>query len=130
MSYYFNTVLKNCTLIEAKEKVANELGSHGFGIISEINVSEILKARIDVDFKPYIILGACNPHYAYKALKDEDKIGLFLPCNIVISDESDGSVQVSAIDPSEAMAGVKNENLADFAEEVRQSISSVIKNLK
>ncbi len=129
MSYFFTTIINNCTIKQAKDKIADELKKVGFGIISEINMSGILKKKIDVDFKNYVILGACNPHHAYHALKEEDKIGLFLPCNIVISEEVDGSVQVSAIDPISAMSSVRNEKLEDFAEKVRQSISTVITNL-
>ncbi len=129
MSYFFTTTIDNCTIKQAKDKIADELKKVGFGIISEINVSGILKEKIDVDFKNYVILGACNPHHAYQALQEEDKIGLLLPCNIVISEEADDSVKVSAIDPKSAMSAVQNENLEDFAEKVRQSISTVITNL-
>lgn len=129
MSYYFSTILKNQTLLEAREKVVDELKKEGFGIISEIDISETLKQKIDVDFKKYIILGACNPKFAHDALKQEDKIGLFLPCNLVIAENPDLSIEVSAIDPIVLMKSVENEALEGFAICVRKSISNVIENL-
>ena len=129
MSYYFNKVVKNTGFDEAVEKVTEELKKEGFGVLTEINVSETLKKRIDVDFKKYKILGACNPHFAYKALSSEDKIGVFLPCNVVVEENENGEVEVSAVDPVASMISVKNENLGGLASVVRQKLIRVIDSL-
>jgi uncharacterized protein (DUF302 family) len=130
MSYYFNTTLENISLAEARTKIEDELKKEGFGIISEIDVSKTLKTKIDVDFKEYLILGACNPRFAHQALSEEDKIGLLLPCNVVLSRAGENSIEVSAIDPVASMSAVDNKKLVDFAENVRKSIESVFSRLK
>ncbi|MEE4116049.1 MAG: DUF302 domain-containing protein [Marinilabiliaceae bacterium] len=130
MSYYFNTTLENISLAEARTKIEDELKKEGFGIISEIDVSKTLKTKIDVDFKEYLILGACNPRFAHQALSEEDKIGLLLPCNVVLSRAGENSIEVSAIDPVASMSAVDNKKLVDFAENVRESIKSVFSRLK
>ena len=129
MSYYFNTVLKGKSFEEAIEKVTAELKTEGFGILTEIDVSNTLKNRIGVDFKKYKILGACNPHFAYKALKAEDKIGVFLPCNVVVEENEDGTVEVSVVDPVASMISVNNDALNEFATEIQQKLKRVIGNL-
>ncbi len=129
MSYYFNKVLKNNTFEEAIELVTAELKKEGFGVLTEIDVKETLKKKIDVDFKKYKILGACNPHFAHKALTNEDKIGVFLPCNIIVEENENGEVEVSAVDPLASMSSVKNDNLNEIAGEVRNKLKSVIDNL-
>lgn len=126
MSYYFNTVLKGKSFEEAIEKVTAELKNEGFGILTEIDVTSTLKNRIGADFKKYKILGACNPHFAYKALKAEDKIGVFLPCNVVVEENEDGSVEVSVVDPVASMISVNNEALNEFATEIQQKLKRVI----
>lgn len=129
MSYYFNAVLKGKSFEEALEIVAAELKKEGFGVLTEIDVSATLKSKIDVDFKKYKILGACNPHFAYKALQNEDKIGVFLPCNVVVEENDNGEVEVSAVDPIASMISVGNEHLAEIAAEVQQKMKNVINNL-
>lgn len=99
MSYYFNKILKGKNFDEAVEYTKAELKKEGFGVLTEVNVSETLKNKIDVDFKKYKILGACSPEHAYRALTSEDKIGVFLPCNVVVEELVDGNVEVSAVDP-------------------------------
>ena len=99
MNYYFNKVLIGTSFDEAIEKVGEELKKEGFGILNEIDIKETLKKKIDVDFKKYKILGACHPHFAHKALLSEDKIGLFLPCNVVVEEHENGDVEVSIVDP-------------------------------
>ncbi|MBN2635079.1 MAG: DUF302 domain-containing protein [Prolixibacteraceae bacterium] len=130
MSYYISNVVKNANFDEAVEKVTEELKKEGFGVLTEINVSETLKNRIDVDFKKYKILGACNPQFAYKALSAEDKIGVFLPCNVVVEENDNGEIEVSAVDPIASMISVKNEALGGFATEIREKLVRVIKNLE
>lgn len=130
MSYYFNKVLKDKSFNEAIEQVKSELKKEGFGVLTEIDVKETLKKKIDVDFKKYKILGACHPHYAYKALQNEDKIGIFLPCNVVVEEHENGEVEVSVVDPIASMMAVKNESLGSFAKEIQQKLIKVIENLK
>lgn len=129
MSYYFNKILLGKSFDEAIEQVTAELKKEGFGVLSEIDVKETLKNKIDVDFKKYKILGACNPHFAYKALLSEDKIGVFLPCNVVVEEHENGVVEVSAVDPIASMSPVQNQNLADLASEVQQKLIKVIESI-
>ena len=129
MSYYFNKVLKDKSFDEAIEHVTAELKKEGFGVLTEIDIKKTLKNKIDVDFKKYKILGACNPHFAYKALQSEDKIGLLLPCNVIVEEHENGEVEVSAVDPIASMGTVENENLGDLAVEVQQKLIKVIESL-
>ena len=129
MSYYFNKVLKTKSFDKAIEQVTAELIKEGFGVLTEINVQETLKKKINVDFKKYMILGACNPHYAYKALQREDKIGVFLPCNVIIEEHDNGDVEVSAVNPIASMISIQNESLGDIAVEIQEKLKIVIDNL-
>lgn len=110
---------------EALEKVRAGLGNEGFGILTEIDVQATLKKKLDVDFDKYIILGACNPPAAYKALQSEQDIGLMLPCNVIVYEKED-KVFVSAIRPSVAMAMIDNPDLATVAEDIETRLKSVI----
>lgn len=130
MNYYFNKVLKTRNFDEAIEEVTIALKNEGFGVLTEIDVQQTLKNKIDVDFKKYKILGACNPHFAYKALQNEDKIGVFLPCNVIVEEHENGDVEVSAVDPIASMISVKNESLGSMAMEIQQMMKNVIRNLK
>lgn len=129
MSYYFNKVLTGKSFEEAIDLVTAELKKEGFGVLTEIDVKETLKKKIDVDFKKYKILGACNPHFAYKALSSEDKIGVFLPCNVVVEEHENGTVEVSAVDPVASMNSVKNDTLGALATEVQEKLKRVIAGL-
>lgn len=129
MSYYFSKVLKNTSFEEAIEKVSAELKKEGFGVLTEIDVKETLKKKIDVDFKKYKILGACNPHFAHKVLSKEDKIGVFLPCNVVVEEHENGEVEVSAVDPIASMLAVENKEIEELAKEVQQKLKRVIEGL-
>ena len=129
MSYYFNKVLEGTHFEEAIERVTEALKKEGFGVLTEIDVKETLKKKIDVDFKKYKILGACNPHFAHKALLSEDKIGVFLPCNVIVEEHENGVVEVSAVDPIASMSTVENESLGGLATEVKQKLLNVINNL-
>ncbi len=128
MSYYFNKIV-NEDFDSAVEKVTAKLKEEGFGVLTEIDVKETLKKKLDVDFKKYKILGACNPPFAYKALQSEDKIGIMLPCNVVVEEHSDGKVEVSAVDPVASMQAIKNEKLGAVALEVRDKLKRVIDRL-
>jgi uncharacterized protein (DUF302 family) len=114
---------------EAVAKARAVLKEEGFGVLTEIDVAATLKRKLGVDFRPYRILGACHPESAYAALQAEDKIGLMLPCNVVVQEFGDGGVEVSAIDPVASMAAVENEGLADVAANVRQKLKNVIERL-
>ena len=128
MSYYFSKTLK-IPYDDAIKKVTDELKKEGFGILTEIDVKETLKKKLDVDFQKYRILGACNPSYAYKALQSEDKIGLMLPCNVIVQETPDGQVEVAAIDPIASMQAVDNPELGEVASGVQGKLRKVIDSL-
>lgn len=113
---------------EAVEKVKQELAQEGFGVLTEIDVKKTLKKKLDVDFTDYIILGACNPEFAYKALQTEQEIGLLLPCNFIVYTK-DGEVFVSGILPSSAMSMVENKEMEGISKEVEDKIKKVIDNI-
>ncbi|MDE3183335.1 MAG: DUF302 domain-containing protein [Bacteroidota bacterium] len=128
MSYYFSKTI-NKDFDAAIAHVTEELKKEGFGVLTQIDVQDTLKKKLDVDFKKYRILGACNPNFAYQALQLEDKIGSMLPCNIVVEENLDGTVEVSAVDPVISMSGVKNDSLGAVANQVREKLQRVINNL-
>lgn len=129
MSYYFSKVVKGRDFDEAIEHVTEELKKEGFGVLTVIDVKETLKKKIDVDFKKYKVLGACNPLFAYNALQSEDKIGVLLPCNVVVEEHENGEIEVSAVDPIASMGAVENEALGGLASEVQEKLIKVIENL-
>jgi uncharacterized protein (DUF302 family) len=128
INYYFSKQV-NGNFDEMIEKVTNELQKEGFGIITEINVTETLKKKLNVDFKKYRILGACNPAFAYKALTAEDKIGTMLPCNVIVVEKGEDKVEVSAINPMASMRLIDNPVLTDIAGEVSQKLERVVNSL-
>lgn len=128
MSYHFSKTV-NYTYEKAIERATEELKKEGFGVLTEIDVQDTLKKKINADFHPYKILGACNPHFAYKALTAENKIGTMLPCNVIVQQHPDGKVEVSAVDPVASMSAIKNENLGSVAAEVRAKLKKVIDNI-
>ena len=128
MKYYFSKTV-NLPFDGAVEKVTAELKKEGFGVLTDIDVKQTLKKKLDVDFKNYRILGACNPPFAYKALLVEDKIGTMLPCNVVVQEIEEGQVEVAAIDPVASMEAVANPDLKDVAEEVRGKLKKVVENV-
>lgn len=125
MSYYFSKII-NASFDEAVAKVTVELKEEGFGILTDIDVKATLKKKLDVEFRKYRILGACNPPFAYKALQAEDKIGTMLPCNVIVQEISDGQVEVTAVDPLASMQAVKNPALIKIATEIRNKLKTVI----
>lgn len=125
--YYFATTL-DLSFADAIEKVTGALQVEGFGVLTEIDVRETLKKKIDVDFRPYRILGACNPPFAHKALTAEDKVGTMLPCNVIVQQIDDG-VEVAAVDPLASMMGIDNPALVDIATEVQARLKRVIESL-
>lgn len=128
MTYYLRTVL-DTDFSQAKEQVTEALKQEGFGILTEIDLKQTLKKKLGVDFQEYLILGACNPDLAYEALQKEDKIGVMLPCNVIVQQLPDGSVEVAAIDPEVAMQGVDNPELEPFARNVKAKLQRVIQAL-
>ena len=128
MSYYFTKEL-NISFDEAIVKVTEELKKEGFGILTDIDVKATLKKKMDVEFRPYRILGACNPPFAFQALQAEDKIGTMLPCNVVVQEKAPGKVEVTAIDPVASMAAVDNPNLRTIGEQIREKLKRVIDNM-
>jgi len=114
---------------DAIDGVTVALGKEGFGVLTEIDVKATLQKKLDVDFRPYTILGACNPGFAYKALQAEDKIGAMLPCNVVVQELDDGAVEVAAVDPMASMSAVENDALGGLASEVREILKKVVDSL-
>ena len=125
MSYHFSKTI-DLPFAAAIDATVAALGKHGFGVLTEIDVQATLKKKLDVDFRPYRILGACNPQMAYRALEAEDKIGTMLPCNVVVQELAGGGVEVSAVDPMASMQAIENPALADIAKKVRQMLKDVI----
>jgi uncharacterized protein (DUF302 family) len=111
------------------EKVTAALKEIGFGVLTTIDVRKTLKEKIDYDFKPYIILGACNPHFASKALSMEDKLGVLLPCNVVVIDQGKGQIEVAAMEAAAMIEGIGNPELTQLAVEVSQKIEKMVMNL-
>ena len=128
MSYYFSKVFDS-SFEGMIDRVTERLQNEGFGVLSEIDVQAKLKEKLDVDFRKYRILGACNPGFAHKALLAEDKIGTMLPCNVIVQQLDDGRVEVAAIDPVASMQAIKNDNLGEIASEVRGMLKKVIETL-
>lgn len=128
MSYYFSKTL-GISFDEALMKVTEELKKEGFGILTGIDVKETMKKKMDVDFRKYKILGACNPPLAHKAIQAEDKIGTMLPCNVIVQELSEGKIEVAAIDPVASMQAVENPKLQDVANQVRVKLKRVIDSL-
>jgi uncharacterized protein (DUF302 family) len=128
MKYYFNKTV-NGTFEEVIEKVTKELKKEGFGILTEIDVTATLKKKLDVNFKKYVILGACNPPFAHKALLAEDKIGTMLPCNVIVQEIEAGVIEVAAVNPMASMQAVENEKLNDVASEITAMLENVVEKI-
>ena len=128
MSYYFSKKL-DASFEDAEKRVTEELQKEGFGILTEIDVKATLKKKLDVDFRPYKILGACKPPMAHQALQAEEHIGLMLPCNVLVQDAGEGKIEVAAVDPMASMQAIDNPALADVAGEVRKQLEAVIARL-
>ncbi len=125
MSYSIATTI-DMPFDDAVALTTDALKAHGFGVLTEIDVADTLKRKIDVDFRPYRILGACNPAMAHRALQAEDKIGTMLPCNVVVQEHAPGRVEVAAVDPTASMQAVDNPALAEIAGVVRDDLRRTI----
>jgi uncharacterized protein (DUF302 family) len=129
-AYGFKTTLSNVDYDTAIERVTDELKKEGFGILTQIDVKETLKKKLDFDFRPYVILGACNPPLAKQALESEGQIGLLLPCNVVVQEEDEGQIVVSIADPKTMFTLVDNAAVAPVAEEADSRLRRVIQALE
>ena len=128
MSYYFAKTLA-VAFDEAVRRTIEALKHEGFGIITEIDVKDTFKKKINIDFRSYRILGACNPALAHEALQIEDKVGTMLPCNVVVQDVGGGRTEVAAIDPVASMQAIDNPRLKEAAEQVRSRLRRSIESL-
>jgi uncharacterized protein (DUF302 family) len=127
MSYYFSRIVDD-SFDKAIERITNALQERKFGILTEIDVRETLKKKLDIDFRNYKILGACNPPFAHKALESEDKVGTMLPCNVIVQETADGKTEIAAINPVESMKAIENDELKKIAEEVREMLKEALEN--
>jgi len=125
MEYYFTKII-SAGFDEAVARATEALKTEGFGIVSEIDLNEKFREKLNVDFRKYKILGACNPGFAYKAVQAEEKIGVMLPCNVLIIDKENGTTEITIVDPVASMMAVKNEALGPLAGEVRDKLRKVI----
>jgi uncharacterized protein (DUF302 family) len=128
MNYYL-TKRTSLSFQDTIDRMTSALSEEGFGIVSEIDIKDTLKKKINVDFRNYKIFGACNPGYAHKAIQMEDKIGTLLPCNIIVQEKPDGETEVSAINPLETMSGIDNIKLKVLAYEVGERLKRVLNNI-
>lgn len=128
MTYHFTKAI-DIPFDQAIDVVTEALSKKGFGVLTTIDVQATLKKKLDVEFRPYTILGACNPNFAYQALQHEDKIGTMLPCNVIVQQRDDGKIEVSAVDPVASMQAIDNPKLGSVASEVRALLRQVIESL-
>lgn len=125
MSYYFNKTIAS-DFESVKKRVIEELGKEGFGVLSEIDIKGTFKKKLDIDFRKYQILGACNPHYAHKAIEAEDKIATMLPCNVILQELENGQIEVAAINATASMQAVKNSKVTEIAVQISAKLQKVI----
>lgn len=128
MSYYFSKVIKS-DFEAAISKVTEELKKEGFGVLTNIDMKETLKKKLDVDIRKYKILGACNPQFAHQALLAESQIGTMLPCNVIVQERENGEVEISAVDPVASMMAIVNPGLVELAQQVSVKLKSVVENV-
>ncbi|MCK1453636.1 DUF302 domain-containing protein [Bradyrhizobium sp. 35] len=125
MTYHFSKTV-DLPFEAAVAATTAALKNHGFGVLTQIDVKDTLQKKIGADFRPYLILGACNPKLAYQALTLEDKIGTMLPCNVVVQQRDGGKVEISAVDPVASMAAIENPELGAVANQVREMLKQVL----
>ncbi len=128
MKYYMDTILPY-SFEEARKKVIEALREEGFGVLTEIDLQATFKKKLNVDFRKYTILGACNPHFAHHALVQEEKIGTMLPCNIILQELGARKVEVAAVDPQASMQAIDNPTLIQLAGQVKEKLQGVISSL-
>jgi uncharacterized protein (DUF302 family) len=125
MSYYFTKIV-NLSFDEAVQRVTEQLKQEGFGILTEIDVKATFKKKLDVDFRNYRILGACNPPFAYRALQTERMVGTMLPCNVIVQEVNESQTEITAIDPVASMQAIDNPALAEIAGQVQRKLQSAV----
>ncbi|MCH7657860.1 MAG: DUF302 domain-containing protein [Bacteroidetes bacterium] len=125
MKYYISKKL-NTSFEQAVQLVTESLKKEGFGVLTEIDIQDKLKEKLNVNFRKYKILGACNPSYAYKALQLEDKVGIMLPCNVIVQELDSNKVEIAAVDPVASMMAIENPNLAGIAGEIKEKLEKAI----
>jgi uncharacterized protein (DUF302 family) len=128
VSYYFSKVL-SLGFDDAVAEVTKKLKEAGYGVITDVDVAAMLRSKLDVEFRPYRILGACNPALAHEALKREDKVGTMLPRNMIVQEITPGKAEVAAIDPLASMAAIDNPALLEMAKQVRDKLEAVVRSL-
>ncbi len=128
MSYHITRTL-NLSFEQAVERAREAIAGKGFGVLCEIDVQGALKKKLDADIRPYLILGACHPPSAYRAIQAESKIGTMLPCNVLVQENEDGTIDVSAVDPMASMMAIENPDLGEVAAEVKQMLTEIIEAL-
>jgi uncharacterized protein (DUF302 family) len=126
MRYYFATTLEGSSIKDAIARVTAALAERGFGVLTRIDVDQTLRQKVGAEFRPYVILGACHPHHAFRALQVEDKIGTMLPCNVIVQEIAPGRVEVAAVDPVASMAAIDNPRLAEIARTVQGLLRETI----
>ena len=129
MNYYIAKTVKNTTIAQIRPKVEEELKKEGFGVLTEIDIQATMKKKLDKDYLPHIILGACNPVYADKVLSVEPQISTMLPCNVTLRELGNGDVEVAAVDPLGAMSAVDNKAIEHLAVEIQTKLKNVINNI-
>ena len=129
MSTYTYTRTVPYSMADTEARIRETLKEEGFGVLTEIDIQATLKTKLDVDFRPYKILGACNPPAAHRALQAEPLIGTMLPCNVVLQETDDGQTEIAAVDPVASMAAVENDTLGEVAEEIRGRLRSAVDNV-
>lgn len=125
MSYHFSKTM-NMSFDDAVASTKEALKRHNFGVITQIDMQDIFRKRLSVDFRPYLILGVCNPQLTYRALRADDKIGTMLPCNIVLQQQEEGRVEISAVDPVASMQAITNVEVSQVAQDVRSLLQRVV----
>ncbi|MDA3882162.1 MAG: DUF302 domain-containing protein [Bacteroidales bacterium] len=128
MTYYISKTIKS-SFEDAIQRVTYALQKHGFGVVTELNMHTKFKEKLDISFRKYTILGACSPAHAHQALTVEDKIGTMLPCNVIVQEQAENTIEVAAVNPKASMMAVENKNLALMAEEIEQTLQEVINSL-
>jgi uncharacterized protein (DUF302 family) len=128
MAYYFSKTVQT-SFNDAVEKVTAALSEEGFGVISQIDMHEKIKAKVGVDFKRYRILGACNPAYSYKALQAEDKMGVMLPCNVLVIEQGENEMEIAAVNPTDSMMAIHNDVVKEVAARVGEHLKRALDRL-
>lgn len=128
MDYYINKTI-TADFDRAVQLVTESLKKEGFGVLSEIDIQQKLKENLNIDMRKYVILGACNPQYAFKALEQEDKIGTMLPCNVILQEIGDNEIEVAAVNPVASMMAVSSQVLVGIAREIKEKLERAIASL-